>query len=328
MNRRELLFASSAMLAAPALVFAQSAGKVWRVGYLSLASPEADRQWLEALRQGLRTLGYVEGQNLVLEIRHARQQLSKVSALAAELARREVVVMVVYGSPAVAVVNSTLPEMAVVMAAHADPVGTGVVASMARPGGRVTGFTDGHADLAPKRLEILKEAVPSVSRVAVMLNPATLHAGRQLKLLQAAAPKLGVAIVPIELKSPDEIERSFETIVKERANAVFYVPDPTWSTVGHMPRIANLAIKYRLPGIGTVREFADSGVLLAYGTNFTDLWRRTATYVDKILKGANPADLPIEHPTRFDLVINLKTAKALGITIPPSVLLRASDEIR
>lgn len=252
--------------------------------------------------------------------------MSRVSDLAVELARREVAVMVVYGSPAVAIVKQTLPAMAVVMTAHADPVGTGVVASMARPGGRITGFTDGHADLAPKRLEILKEAVPSVSRVAAMLNSATSHAGRQLKLLQAAAPKLGVAIIPVELKSPDEIERTFETIVKVRADAVFYIPDPTWAA-GQFPRIANLAIKNRLPGIGTVRDFADGGVLLAYGTNFTELWRRSATYVDKILKGANPAELPIDHPTTFDLVINLKTAKALGLTIPQSLLFRADRVI-
>ena len=326
MKRRQFVLVTLASLAAPRAALAQSGRKIWRVGYLSLASPEADRQWVEALRQGLRALGYVEGQNLVLEIRHAGQQLSRVSDLAVELDRREVAVMVVYGSPAIAVVKRTLPAMAVVMTAHADPVGTGVVASMARPGGRITGFTDGHADLAPKRLEILKEAVPTVSRVAVMLNPATLHAGWQLKLLQAAAPKLGVAIIPIELKGPDEIERSFERIVKERADAVFYVPDPTWWT-GQVPRIANLSIKNRLPSIGTVREFADGGVLLAYGTNFSELWRRSATYVDKILKGANPADLPIDHPTKFDLVINLKTAKALGIPISKALIMRAEQVI-
>jgi putative tryptophan/tyrosine transport system substrate-binding protein len=317
MKRRTLVIGGLAILGMPRMatlasghVPAQSAKKVWRIGYLSMATPEADRDWVAALRQGLRDLGYVEGQNTILEQRHAFNQTGRVADLAAELLRREVAVMVVYGDPSIAAVKK-LSGVPIVMTVHADPVGTGVVASLARPGGNITGLMDGHADLAPKRLEMLKEVVPSM---------------RQWNLVQAAGPRLGMTILPIEVRGADEIERAFGLIVRQRSEAVFIIPDPTWSA-GQLPRIADLATKNRLPAIGTVREFADHGALVAYGTNFAELWRRSATYVDKILKGAKPGDLPIEHPTKFDFVINLKTAKALGIAVPRALVLRADHLI-
>ena len=326
MDRRRFVLVTLAALVAPRLVLAQTAKKIWRVGYLSMASPESDRHWVAALRQGLKDHGYVEGQNLILELRHASNRADKVPGLAAELARRGVAVMLVYGGPAIAEAKKAMSNVPIVMLVHADPVGSGVVASLARPGGNITGLTDGHADLAPKRLELLKEVVPSVSRVAALFNPATSFAIRQWQLVQAAAPRLGLTVLPIEIRGAGEIERAFGAIVKERADAVFIIPDPTW-WVGQVPRIAALAIKHRLPAIGTVREFADKGVLVAYGTNFAELWRRSASYVDRILKGAKPGDLPIEQANKFDLVINLKTAKALGITVPRAVLLRADQVI-
>jgi putative ABC transport system substrate-binding protein len=323
--RRKFALLALATLATPQIVLAQTK-KVWRVGYLSMATPEADRHWVAAFRQGLRELGYVEGKNLVLEQRHAFNQAAKVPELADDLIRAEVAVMVVYGTPAIGVLKKHPLSVPIVMTVHADPVGAGIVPSLARPGGNINGLTDGHTELAPQRLEILKEVVPSVSRVAVLFNPDNPSTARQWKLVQPAGPRLGMAVLPVEIRGANEIERAFGTIAKERADAVFMSPDPTW-WAGHEKRIANLAIKNRLPSIGTVREFADNGVLVAYGTNFTELWRRSATYVDKIFKGAKPGDLPIEHPTKFDLVINLKTAKALGITVPRAVVLRADQVI-
>jgi putative ABC transport system substrate-binding protein len=324
MNRREFAAVLVGALASPHLVLAQSAKKVWRVGYLSMVSPDADRHWVAAFRQGLRDLGYLDGQNMILEQRHAYNQAAKAPDLVADLVRRDVAVIVIYGASAVAAVKKI--NLPVVMTVHADPVGSGVVTSLARPGGNITGLTDGHTDLAPKRLEILKEVVPSVSRVAALFNPDIAATLRQWELVRLAGPRLGVALLPIEIKSADEVERAFGAIVKERADSVFIIPDPTWF-IGQERRIASLAIKNRLPAIGTVREIAEHGILIAYGTNFAELWRRSATYVDKILKGTKPADLPIEHPTKFDLVINLRTAKALGVTVPRALVLRADHII-
>jgi putative ABC transport system substrate-binding protein len=327
MDRRR--FVRAATLAAfpwPRFGSAQSAAKVWRVGYLSMASPDADRRWVAALRLGLRDLGYIEGKNLQFEQRHAYNQAVNVADLATTLLRVRVEVMVVYGTPALAVLKKIAPNVPVVMTVAADPVGSGFVKSLGRPGGNITGLTDGHADLAPKRLQMLKEIAPRVSRVAALFNPETTHAERQWKLVQTAAPRLGMKLLRAEIRGADEMERAFDAMAKERADALFVIPDPTW-WVGHERRVADLALKYGLASIGTVREFADHGLLAAYGTNFTELWRRCATYVDKILKGAKPGDLAVEHPTKFDLVINLRTARALGITVPRAVVQRADHVI-
>jgi putative ABC transport system substrate-binding protein len=207
----------------------------------------------------------------------------------------------------------------------ADPVGSGLAASLAHPGGNVTGLATLHADMAPKRLQLLKDIAPSAARVAVLLHPANPSHPLQLKDIQAAAPALGLTLLSVEVKGPDAIDRAFTKIRKERPGALLVLGDRMFLTHGR--RLAELAVKSRLPAISTVRQYPENGLLMSYGTNFGDLYRRAATYVDKILKGAKPADLPIEQPMRFELVINLKTAKALGLTIPPSVLLRADHVI-
>jgi putative ABC transport system substrate-binding protein len=327
MNRRQFLgIVSASLLAAPVVTEAQPAGKVARIGYLSVATPEGDKMLVAAFRQGLREHGYVEGSNVVIEVRHAAQRPERMPGLAAELVSLKIDVAVVYGTSAILAlrkVHSTLP---IVMTVHADPVGTGLVASLARPGGQVTGLTDGHADLAPKRLELLKTAVPSASRVAALLNPTVPQAKRQLDHLRHAAPALGLRLLVFEVTGPDDITRVFARAAREGADVVLIIPDPTW-TSGQWARLADVAMKHRLPAIGTRSGHAEAGMLMSYGTNFTELWRRSATYVDKILKGANPGDLPVEQPTTFELVINLKTAKALGLTIPPSLLVRADQII-
>ena len=324
MHRRRFTLA---LLASAAPLSLAQTGRTWRVGYLSMASEHADRHWVQALREGLRELGYVEGRNLVFEQRHAGNDRSKALALADELMKRDVAVLVVYGSPAIAYLKKQAGSLPIVMTVHADPVSDGTVASLARPGGNVTGLTDGHADLAPKRLELLREVVPALKRVGVLFNPASGHAVRQWKLIDASAPALGVSVAPIEIRGSADIERSFEAMRKERVQGVVFAPDPTW-WVGQELRVATLAIEQRLPTIASVREFAVHGVFLAYGTNFTDLWRKAATYVDRILKGAKPADLPIEQANRFELGVNLKTAKALGIAVPHAFLQRADYIVR
>ena len=323
MKRRALLLALAAIGLQP-LARAQQPKSAWRVTYLSAASPAADRQWVDAFRQELRVLGYIEGQNLVLELRHAGQQPGRLSEIAAELTRSRPDIVVVYGSePVAAMQKSGLP---IVMTVHADPLGTGLVPSLARPGGNVTGLTDGHADLAPKRLEILKDAVPTIKRVAVLYNPGTPHAVRQLRHVQSEAPRLGLSVVPVEVRGVKEIDAALASVLKERADSLFVAPDPTW-WIGQHRKLAQFAIANRLPTIGTVRQFAEQGMLISYGTNFTELWRRSAGYVDKILKGARPGDLPIEQPTKFDLVINLKTAQAIGVNVPRALLQRAEQVI-
>jgi putative ABC transport system substrate-binding protein len=324
MDRRGFVIGGFSVLFA---CIARAQGKVARVGYLSMASPDSDRHRVEGLRRGFRELGYVEGGNLVLEEHYAHNDASNLLHLADDLARSKVDVVVVYGSPGIDALRKKGLSVPVVMTVHADPVGSGVVPNLARPGGNITGLTDGHADLAPKRLEYLKEIVPAASRVGALLNPAVLHAKRQLILVQAAAPRLRMSIVPLEVSGPQDIEGAFALASKQRVDSLFIIPDPSWWP-GHERRVADLAIKHRLPAIGTVREFADNGVLAAYGTNFTELWRRSATYVDKILKGAKPGELAIEHPNKFDLVVNLKTAKAIGISVPRAVVLRADAVIR
>jgi putative ABC transport system substrate-binding protein len=315
------------LLAAPLSAHAQPRGKMHRIGYLSLQRVEADKSWLAAFRQGLRDLGHVEGENIVIHQRHATGRPEKLSGLASELVGLEVDVLVVYGLWALLEAGWKAPvTLPIVFTVDADPVGKGLVESLARPGGNITGLSDAHADLVPKRLQFIKEVIPSAARVGVLLNPDSRASQSQLKSAQAAGPALGMTVVPVEVKGRgrDDMDRAFATMSRD-LGALLVIGDPSVSV--HRSRIAELALKARIPTIATVREWADAGLLIAYGTNFHDLWRRAATYVDKILKGARPGDLPVEQPTRFDLVINLKTARALGLTIPPSFLLRADGVI-
>ncbi len=315
------------LLVAPLAAEAQPARKVPWIGYLSVATVEFDKSWVGAFRDGLRELGYVEGQNIVIEQRHATGRSERLPELAAELLRLHVDVLVVYGAwvPFVKEIPSTVP---IVFTVVPDPVGQGLVASLAHPGGNLTGLSDMHADLVPKRLEFLKEVAPSASRVAVLWNAIQPMALLQLKTAQAAAPALGMTVLPAGVTGPepDDIERALAATDKERPGAILVIGEPTLGV--HGPRIAEFAVKKRLPTIGTVRAWAELGFLMSYGTNFHELWRRAATYVDKILKGAKPADLPVEQPMKFELVINLKTAKALGLTIPPTLLFQADEVIR
>jgi len=314
------------MLAAPLVGAAQTGGRVWRIGFLSPYSADFDKSWRAALRDGLRDLQYVEGKNTILEQRHADGRLELLPDLAAELVRSKVDVFVVHGSePAVRAAERASGSLPIVFVANPDPVAAGLVAGLARPGGRVTGLSDNHGELAGKRIELLREAVPSVSRVAVLHSTLPQSLG-MLRQTEAAAHALRLTVVPVENREPrSDVERIFTTIRNERAEALNVLPGAAGI---HQSRVADLAIKHRIPTIGTARVGADSGFLMSYGADFPALYRRAATYVDKILKGAKPVDMPIEEPTKFELVINLKTAKALGLTIPPSLLGRADHVIK
>jgi putative tryptophan/tyrosine transport system substrate-binding protein len=322
-RRRAFLWGSTATLSAPLAGEAQH-GKMWRVGYLSMGSAEIDRAWVAAFRRELHELGYVEGRTIIVEQRHADGRIDALPDLAAQLVSLNIVVVVVWGDRAVVAVKEASSSLPIVMAVHPDPVGAGLANSLARPGGRVTGLSDYHGDTVTKRLELLKQIVPSASRVGVFLNPTYPPAVRQLRDIKAAAPLLGVTAFPIEAKGDEEIERAFSALSIPRPGALLIIPDPGFTA---RTKIAELAIKSRLATVSTVRQWADAGILMSYGANFVELWRRSATYVDKILKGAKPGDLPIEQPTQFELTINLKTAKALGLTIPPSILARADQVI-
>ena len=325
-RRRLLLAIGVTIFAAPNLSLAQKQdGRVVRIGYLSVAAPATDRSWLAAFEQGLRDLGYVEGKNLQLERRHSSGQSQRLTELAADLVQLQPDVIVTYGGiDAIKKLTRTIP---IVMTVHADPVRAGIIASLARPGGQVTGLSDQHGDLAPKRLELLKEINPSLNRVAVLFNPAAPVAGSgQVKDLVDAAPKLGLALLQFPVKDRADIERAFVAMAKERIGGITLIGDATVLGLNRT-LIIDLAIRHRLPAIGTVRAWGEQGLLMSYGTYFNELWRRAATYVDKIVKGAKPADLPVEQPTRFELFVNMRTAKVLGITIPQTILVQAERVI-
>jgi putative ABC transport system substrate-binding protein len=315
------------LLVAPLVAGARQAKQVPRIGYLSLATVERDKSLVDAFRDGLRALGYVEGYTIVIEQRHAAERPERLPELAAELLRLPVDVLVVYGAwfPFVKELPSTTP---IVFTVVSDPVSQGLVASLAHPGGNLTGLSDLHEALISKRLEFLKEVVPAASRVAVLWNPVTPGALLLLHAAQAAALALGLTILPVGVSGlvPDDIEPALATIAQERAEAILVIPDQTISTRSR--RIVEFAVEHRLPTMGTVRGLAARGFLMSYGMNLHELWRRAATYVDKILKGAKPADLPVEQPMKFELVINLKTAQAEGLTIPPTLLFQADEVIK
>ena len=325
MHRRVFVTGLGAVLIAPLGVEAQQPRKVPRIGYLSLAraEAEAEKSRVAAFQQGLRQLGYVEGKDIIVEQRHAAGRVERLPELAAELVRLKVDVLVVSGR--IDLVKNVTGTIPIVMPNHADPVGVGLVASLARPGGNITGLSDQHGATTGKRLQLLKEAVPSMSRVAVLWNPGNPATLPQLKGLEAAAPAQGITLLSLQVRGADDLATAFGMIRTERSEGVLLIAEPTMSRL--VPRIAEFAVKNRLPTIGTTRSFAEDGLLMAYGANFDDLWRRSAAYVDKILKGANPGDLPIEQASKWDLVVNFKTARALGLTIPPSLLLRADQVI-
>jgi putative ABC transport system substrate-binding protein len=274
----------------------------------------------------LREIGYNEGKNISIDVRYGSRQFEKIPELQAELVRLKADVLVVYGDEAILAVKNATRTIPVVMTVHPNPVGDGIVASLARPGGNITGLSDLHTVLAPKRLEILKEVVPSASRIAVLFDGASSTLMRQLKDIEDIAPSFRVTVLSVPVTGPQDFDSAFNIMTRERAGALMVLGSPLIGV--NRRQILDLAAKSRLPAIYTLKENTDAGGLMSYGANFDELWRRAATYVDKILKGAKPADLPVEQPTKFELVINLKTAKQIGLTIPPNVLARADKVIK
>ncbi len=311
-----------ATFASPLGADAQPPTKVPRVGLLRTGSPPDP--FVESFRQALRDLGYLEGQNIVIEYRWAEGRVDRFPELAADLVRLNVDVIVAGGFPATRAAKQATTSIPIVMSATTDPVASGFIASLARPGGNITGSATLLSELAAKRLELLKEVLPKVSRVAVLYDPA--GDPIQLRESQAAARRLKVRLQVLEARVPEDLEGALKGARKGRAAALSVLASAFLSS--QRARIVDLAAKDRLPAIYEHREFVETGGLISYGPNFRDLFRRAAAYMDKILKGAKPADLPVEQPTRFELVINLKTAKALGLTFPPSVLVRADQVIQ
>ncbi len=315
------------LVSAPLAGEGQQAAQIPRIGFLSPDSPSDPRVLgrFRAFQQGLRELSYVEGQNIAIESRWAEGRWDRLPGLAAELVRLKVDVIVTYGPPAIQAVKQATRTIPIVMAGVIDPETTGFVASLARPGGNITGLSLMAPELVGKQLEILKEVVPKVSRVALLGNPTNAGTAPQLRNAQNAARALGIQLQPQEARGPSEIDSAFAAMSKEQVGAVIVLVDLT--LIAQRTRIADLAAKRHLPAVYGMRDHVEAGGLMAYGASVLDRYRRAAGYVDKILKGAKPADLPIEQPTKFELVINMKTAKALGLTIPPSVLLRADQLI-
>ena len=326
-TRRALLLATAAWpaLAWAGAVRAQAPAKVRRIGLLSGHSAADTALWHQSFRQGLRDRGWVEGTNIIIEYRYAEGRSDRLPDLAADLVRLKVDVIVASVTPDALAAQKATKAIPIVIVAAGDPVVLGLVASLARPGGNVTGLSSMTAELGAKRLELLKEMVPRLSRVAVLWNPQGASSTFNWKEIQLPARQLGVQLHSLEVRSANDFDQAFADATRARAGALFVIPDPVITP--NLKRIAGLAAKSRLPSIFHVSEFADAGGLMAYGADRGDMFRNAATFVDKILKGTKPADLPIEQPTKFELVINMKTAKALGITIPQSVLVRADRVI-
>jgi putative ABC transport system substrate-binding protein len=319
---------AGAVLATPLAAEAQQVAKIARIGYLSpnlAASPHLR----EAFLQGLRDLGYVEGRNVVIEIRSAEGKFERLPALAAELVALKVDVILATGTPASLAAEQATRTLPIVFVAAADPVTSGFVTSLARPGGNITGLFNLAPELVGKCLEQLTQAVPGVSRVAALWQPGGQGERMDKDMLKAAdvaARTLGLRLQFVEARGPADFDRAFSEMTRARAGALTVLPSPMF--LSERRRLADLAAKNRLPAVYPSRESVDAGGLMSYGPDLADLFRRAATYVDKILKGAKPGDLPVEQPTKFELVINLKTAKALGLIIPPSLLQRADEVIQ
>ena len=304
---------------------AQQAGNMPRIGFLASGSAQTDAAFVHAFSEGLREHGWVEGQNIAIEYRWALDTLDRLPQLTAELVQLQVAVILATNTPAVVAVKQTGTTIPVVFAAVSEPIEIGAVASLARPGGNFTGLTTSGRELMPKRLELLKEAMPQLTRVGYLANPTYAVHQPQLQEMQAAARSLGMELHPFEVRDGAELERAFAGMAAAHVGAFIVQQDPLF--VSHRRKILDLAAESRLPGMYIASFYTNDGGLISYGAHLEDLFRRTATYVDKILKGAKPADLPVERPTKFELVINLKTAKSLGLPIPPSLLLQADRVI-
>jgi putative tryptophan/tyrosine transport system substrate-binding protein len=322
------IFAIFAMLFALCLpAEAQQPTKIPRIGYLSPTSPSVSPTRIEAFRQGLRELGYIESKNIVIEYRYAEGKFDRLPALAAELVSFKVDLIVTTGPTVTRAAKEATTTVPIVMATDTDPVGNGFVASLARPGGNITGLSALAPELSGKQLELLKEIVPRLSRAAVFGTSTNPGNAQMLREVELAAGAFGVKLQYLEVRAPKDIETAFRAASKGRAQAVLYLVAGLVAA-GHRTEITELAVKSQLRTIYQSRQYVEDGGLMSYGVSTADLDRRAATYVDKILKGRTPADLPVEQPTKFEFIINLKAAKQIGLTIPPNVLARADRVIR
>ena len=325
-RRQWVIVFGATALSAPFAAFAQPQDKVWRIGMLETISTELNAANLNAFRQGLRERGYVEGQNLILEYRSANGRSERFADYAAELVGLKVDLMVTRGTPASLAAKRATRTIPVVMANAGEPVETGLVTSLAHPGGNVTGLSSLAVHIEAKRLGLLRELVPGIARIAALYNMSSPANPPQWKEIETAARSLGVEPQLLDVRKPEDFEPAFDSATKQRADGLIVGQEGLLQANRNL--IAALAAKHRLPAIYRSMEFIEAGGLMAYGPNYPDLYRRAATYVDKIFKGAKPGDLPVEQPTKFELIINLRTAKALGLTIPPSLLLRADEVIQ
>ena len=327
MNGKIILWPLSvALLSTVPAAQAQQAQTVPRIGFLSVNSRAAMSARVEAFRQGLRELGYVEGKDVFIEYRYSDGKPDRLPAVTAELVRLKPAVIVTEGPTATRFAKEATSTIPIVMGQDPDPVATGFVASLARPGGNITGLSSVRVELSGKRLELLKKTVPGLAGVGVLGTSTTPGTGQSLRETELAAEALRVQLQYLEILSSKDIESAFRTAIKGRADAVVVLASPF--LLSHRTQVADLAVKHRLPAIYYAREYVEDGGLMAYGVSVPDLFRRAAAYVDKILKGAKPADLPVEQPTKFELVINLKTAKQIGLTIPQEVLFQADKLMR
>jgi putative ABC transport system substrate-binding protein len=324
-GRREFVAAlGGAGIAWPLAAREQQPRKLSTIGFLSPTTPSTAGQWTSDFVQRLRELGWMEGRNVAIEYRWAEGRADRSAEIAAEFVRLKVDVIVTYGTPSVIAAKQTTSVIPIVFALAADPVGTGIVASLARPGGNVTGLSTVSNDLAAKRLELLREVVPGIRRLAILVNVGNPAAVLDMRQVQAAAGTLGIEVATFEIRRAEDIAPGFEAL-KGRADALYIPPDALEDA--NRIRINTLVLGARLPTIYTQREYVIAGGLMSYGPNVPDLFRRAALYVDKILRGTKPADIPVEQPTKFDLIFNLTTAKALGLDVPPSLLVRADEVI-
>ena len=326
MSKKLFCFALCAMLLALSVpVEAQQAEKVYRIGYLSVRSREREKNYLPAFQEGLKELGYVEGKNIVIDYRWVHGKRERLPALAKELIHHKVELIVTGGGAAARAAQQATKTIPIVMAEATSPVARGLVQSLARPGGNITGLSLRPPEVFGKMLELLKETVPNLSRVAVLWNPKSPSSTLGWNAIQSPARRMGVQLHSMEVRSPDDLDKAFQAATRAGADGLLITPG---AVRGSRQRILDLAAKSRLPAIHYSAGWARRGGLMGYGASLADLYRRAATYVDKILKGAKPADLPVEQPMKFRLSVNLKTAKLLGLTIPPSILYRADKVIK
>jgi putative tryptophan/tyrosine transport system substrate-binding protein len=325
MHRRSLVLVSLAIAGLPRVLLAQST-KQYRIAYLTGYSAEVDGPLFAAFKRGLSELGYVEGRNMVIDARQAAGRVERLPAMAVELARLKPDLFVVGGSaPAAVELRKVAGNTPIVMANVQDPVASGLVKSLARPGGNITGMSDFHAASVTKRLELMQEAIPGLKLVGVLWNQDSATNASQLKDLERAAPALGVKILSLPVRKAEDLDGALGKIKAEPGAGLLLLGDFVLTT--NMKRVAQYAIEQRIPAVYTISSFVAAGGFMAYGTSFEDLYRRSARFVDKILKGAKPGELPIEQPTKFDLIINLNTAKAIGVNVPRTVLLRADQVV-